>query len=172
MMNKKLKIAVALVLILQLLASFSLLIYNNAVMKTTLEKGTELKFRLINIYEHTMYTDEKLSVNFYIDGFVYNNKNVKISSDSEGFARFYTEGGENDWINRDFVYKAQKLTADEISIVEPFTKEDFKVYLRRHDYSKDILDHFYVTAKIYKGVFVPTAIYYDDMKIAEINKLN
>ncbi len=169
-MNKKLKIAVALVLILQLLVPVSLLVYNQALIKTTLEKGTELKFSLLNIYESTRYTEENICVNFYVDGFVYNNKNVKISSDSEGFAKFYREDGENDWINRDFVYKAQKLTADEITMVEPFTEEDFKVYLRRHDYAKDIREHFYVTAKIYRGIFIPTALYYDGIKIAEINK--
>ena len=169
-MNKKLKAAVALVLIIQLLVPFSLLVYNQAMTKTTLEKGTELKFRLINIIEYDRDDTEKLYIKFYINGFVHNNKNVKIAADSNGFAYFYRQGGENDWINRDFVSKAQKLTPDEISIAEPFTQEDFRAYLRRHDYSKDILDHFYITAKIYKGIFIPTAMYYDDIKIADINK--
>ena len=172
-MNKKLKIAIALVLIIQLLVPFSLLIYNQSAMKTTLEKGTELKFRVLNIHtssENDFSETEIPYIDFYIDGFVYNNKNVSIVSDSDGFAVFYREGRENDWVNRDFVFKAQHLKPDEISIAEPFTAENLRVYMRLNNTYKNTSEHFYITAKIYKGFFIPTAIYYDDMKIADIRK--
>lgn len=170
-MNKALKISVALVLVLQLLLPSFLLSYNKLLIDNTMKYGTEYTFLLKYIYsQRDFYDDEKYMISYEIYSgnlLLYLNDEISVDSYTDGFARV-SERDPDDKSDNWFSYKS--YCRNNYVSSDSFSSEDAlrDVYLKLNqlDYGeKNILeDNIYLTAKVYKGMFIPTAIYLDGEK--------
>ena len=178
-MNKRLKIFTALVLVLQLLIPSFILVYNKEITDNAIRNGTEYSFRLNHLYLNRSLTPETENYSLYFHvssgnlNFYYADE-ISVTVNSDGFAslskRKNTDTGDS-W----FIYKSldstMRQSEDSFSPTEGLTYRELFLTLNQLKNEEDytLPDRAYVTAKVYKGIFIPTAIYLDGEKILTIS---
>ena len=171
-MNKKFKIIIAAILILQIILPAGMLGYHYSAHKDALTKSPEFKLYLdyLDIYE--IHDDgngsEKLSFEVQ-DVYTYYQSEMAVKVGEDGFA--YLTDAENKIFNKHwftFKYYSNNSyhTSNDYEYVEGINPADI-IYRVNALYSKDVPkpEGFYMTAKVYKGIFIPTAIYLDGNKV-------
>lgn len=172
MKNKKLRLFVIAILILQILMPAGLLYHHYSLHSRAMNDPREFKFRLDNIDIYDIYNsgegDERLSFDI-LDLFDYYHQDIAVTIGNDGYAQMSL--AENKMFNKywfTFKYCYSKSYANN----DNYTYEDGVDVAELHKminriYSKDIKkpDNFYITAKVYKGVFIPIAIYIEDVKV-------
>lgn len=171
-MNKKFKIIIAAILILQIIMPAAMLGYHYSAHKDALTKSPEFKFKLeyLDIYEifDVGNGSEKLSFEVQ-DVYTYYQSEMAVKVGEDGFA--YLTDAENKIFNKHwftFKYYSNNSyhTSNDYDYVEGINPADV-IYRVNALYSKDVPkpEGFYMTAKVYKGIFIPTAIYLDGNKV-------
>ena len=181
-MTRKIKAFLSLTLIIQLLIPAYLLVGHYSVMDTALTSATEYRFR-INSIKFDYYVDTDNSYNYVceeislrveeIDSL--HNKKIAVSLNENGIPVLEELKNKNQtdiWFDYDYYEQYCKLSADEFtfspdrsprSIITDIRSE--YSWFNRNDENKT---YAYLTAKIYKGVFIPTAIYFNGIKVITI----
>ena len=179
-MTRKAKVFLCFALIIQLVIPAYLLSHHYSVMNTALESATEYRFRINNI-DFDYYTDVDnnyvcTEITFRveeIDG-LYNRK-IAVSLNENGFpvVEELKDKKQTDiWFDYDYYKQSRELSSDEFTFAPDRNATDVIKRIRkeyswfnRNDENKT---YAYVTAKIYKGVFIPTAIYFNGIEVITI----
>ena len=178
-MNKRLKIFISLVLALQLLIPSFLLLYNKEIVDNTKSLSTEYSFRLEHLYLDRRLTTEEEDYNLHFSLYGYNLllygiDEISVTENPDGFA-FLSKRKNTDTGDSWFSYKSLSNTMmqheDSFTPVEGLTYRELFLTLNQLKNEEDytLPDRAYVTAKVYKGMFIPTAIYLDGEKILTIS---
>ena len=179
-MTRKAKVFLCFALIIQLLIPAYLLSHHYSINNTALESATEYRFRINNI-DFDYYTDNDnnyvcTGITFRveeIDG-LYNRKiAVSLNENSMPVLEELKDKNQTDiWFDYDYYRQSRELTADEFTFAPDRNVRDIirKIsseysWFNRKDENKT---YAYVTAKIYKGVFIPTAIYFNGIEVITI----
>lgn len=180
MKNKKLKIFIIAVLIIQLLLPAGLLIYQHTLNKNAIEGSTEFRFKLDHL---SIWNYGEVTLNFSIDDVhSLRREDIAVTVGADGIAELRI--AENKKLNKHwFSYEnysklgSFSLADEEFSYADsPEAKEILDKWPRRLYHEKDeILNYsggntMFLTAKVYKGLFIPTAIYNEDVKIIDLHK--
>ncbi len=183
-MNKKLKIFLALTLVIQLLVPSSLLIYQYSLLNTVKNLETEYTFEISSlsfddyyVYEDSFSEISEGPLSFLLaeDWRVSADKVTPVLSPQNNVLMLekLKDGDKTDvWFYNRYYYRNRSIEPEFFSFVNEEDKGELKRDLR-NEYShfkgdeKDF-EHAYLTAKIYKGVFLPTAIYFRGEKIISI----
>ena len=167
MKNKKLKFFIILTLIIQLLMPSYMLFHHYSLYSAALNQTREFKFRLEYI---NVYRSGKNELYFDIENiYDYTRDDVAVSVGDDGFARLSVAENKirnKHWFTSKYYFNMNYMTADEYMYEDGVDVVKLKHTIRTK-YSLDIEkdDDFYVTAKVYKGAFIPTAIYIEDEKV-------
>ena len=171
MKNKKLKLIIALTLILQLILPLYLLTYHYSAYDEAL-KTADFKFPLeyLDIYNIHDTGDSVQQLGFSIrDIYEYYGEDIEVTVGDDGFAQMTSSKNKSlnkHWFTFKYYYSSNYYTSEEYEYAPGVNKTDI-IYrinaLRMEDVPN--LDGFYITAKAYKGIFIPTAIYYEGEKI-------
>lgn len=184
-MNKKLKIFLALTLVIQLLVPSSLLIYHNSLYAAARSSETEytielsyLSFDDSYVYEDSFSEIAEGNMSFEIVSAMItaSGKLTPVLSPKNNVLYFQKlkDGNNTDvWLYARNYYNSCSIDTEHFSFVNPEEKGSIKQALR-NEYShfkgdEETFEHAYLTAKIYKGLFLPTAIYFKGEKIIDIN---
>ena len=178
-MNKKLKIFIALTLALQLLIPSFILVYNKEITDNAIRNGTEYSFRLNHLYLNRSLTSETESytLRYEINGYnllLYSMDEISVTENPNGFAalskRENSDTGDS-WFRYKSLSESMFLTDDCFTPAEGLTCRDLFLLTNelKNKEKHTISDRAYVTAKVYKGIFIPDAIYLDGEKILTIS---
>lgn len=190
MKNKKLKLIIILVLIIQIILPAGILGYHYSVYNYALEHTPDFKFYLsyFDLYSRddnngiTHNFSESENDVFHFDiAYRYYNTNMEVVSDMNGFAVVsalqdkklnkhwfsfsnYNKMGAFSQADGEFTYvdteEAKKIMSEwKQRYYDHYGNAEIEVYQA---------DSLYITAKVYKGVFIPTAVYKDNVKVIEI----
>ncbi len=167
MKNKKLTALIVFTLVLQLLLPGCLLSHHYNVRSFAMEHSIDYKFRISDL---NLYDDE---INFWIEGYIWDEKK-SVSIDSEGFALMsdYDKKKGDCWFDGEYYRKSCWLYSGEFVYEPDIDVKTLQSKTRKaFGWASDLFTEkceAYVTAKIYKGVFIPTAIYVDGEKVITI----
>lgn len=179
-MTRKIKAFLALSLVIQLLIPAYLLIHHYSVTNTALESATEYRFR-INSMHFDIFSDvdvyECKEISFSVEEIVgFYNQKIAVSLNENGMPvleELKDKKQTDTWFDYDYydqktnLYPEDFTFADGIDIQRTIRKIKSEYsWFNRKDENKT---YAYLTAKIYKGVFIPTAIYFNGVKIITIN---
>ncbi len=179
-MNKKIKIFLALTLVIQILIPSFLLLNHYSVIKEAKESETEYCFRLIDIYffypAGDISADTVISLSYTVEDALYSrDKRMTVSVDETGLAAIASadENSGDCWFDYDYYMKNKEILSSNFTF-EPDIDVQALIKELRSQYSwfnrnNENRIYAYVTAKIHKGIFLPTAIYLGDIKILTIN---
>lgn len=184
-MNKKLKIFLALTLVIQLLVPSSLLIYHNSLYAAARSSETEytielsyLSFDDSYVYEDSFSEIAEGNMSFEIVSAMItaSGKLTPVLSPKNNVLYFQKlkDGNNTDvWLYARNYYNSCSIDTEHFSFVNEAEKGKIKQDIRTeyYQYKKDSEDceRAYLTAKIHKGVFIPTAIYFRGEKIIDIS---
>lgn len=180
-MKNKIKIFLILVLVIQLLVPSYLLVHHYSLINTAMEEKTEYLF-VIDYMEFWSdsknYTEEYVSTlhfSIYDTAGLYNER-IAVSADENGIARLRAleDKKQTDiWFDYDYYEKSNSVGEGEFSFTERENAPDIVKELRQrylwYNRKDENKEYVYLSAKIYKGIFIPTAIYYRGEKVIEIN---
>ena len=186
-MNKKSKIVITVTLIITILIQIFipsfLLIHHYTLIKNTLATETEYCFQLNRIYIDYMNSgavtaSSVTGLTFEIyDVYSLNNEKFTVTVNENGIADIKEIEGKPQtytWFNYKYYAKstfhpAENLTVEkDVNVMKTITDIHRQYnWFNRNDPNRE---YAYVTAKIYKGMFIPTAIYFRDQKIITINE--
>ncbi len=179
MKNKKLRNLFIITLVVQLLIPVFLLSAHYANHKNVLEQSQEYKFKLLDM-SLDVYSDGEQYLWFDVGGVhQYYGKKIAVTVGEDGFVDFAERSAlpENDcWINFKYLRYRTSFSNNDFSI-EPgvvVSQVMEKVYAA-YAWASDMHENgcfAYVTAKVYKGAFVPTAVYVEGEKILTIHPEN
>ncbi|MBQ2758548.1 MAG: hypothetical protein IJE93_02145 [Clostridia bacterium] len=179
-MTRKAKVLLILTLIIQLIIPAYLLSHHYSVTNSALMSATEYRFR-INSIDFGYYKDEDNNfvcdeIRFYveeIDGL--RNKKIAVSLNENGLPvleELKDKKQTDIWFDYDYYKQSRELSADDITFSPNRNMTEIIADIRseyswfnRKDENKT---YAYVTAKIYKGVFIPTAIYFNGIEVITI----
>lgn len=179
-MTRKAKVLLILTLIIQLIIPAYLLSHHYSVTNSALTSATEYRFR-INSIDFGYYKDEDNNfvcdeIRFYveeIDGL--RNKKIAVSLNENGLPvleELKDKKQTDIWFDYDYYKQSRELSADDITFSPNRNMTEIIADIRseyswfnRKDENKT---YAYVTAKIYKGVFIPTAIYFNGVEVITI----
>lgn len=179
-MTRKAKVLLILTLIIQLIIPAYLLSHHYSVTNSALTSATEYRFR-INSIDFGYYKDEDNNfvcdeIRFYveeIDGL--RNKKIAVSLNENGLPvleELKDKKQTDIWFDYDYYKQSRELSADDITFSPNRNMTEIIADIRseyswfnRKDENKT---YAYVTAKIYKGVFIPTAIYFNGIEVITI----
>ena len=180
-MNKKLKLFLALSLVIQLLVPSSLLIYHYSLLSTAQNLDTEYRFELGYFSLDYYYDFKSENPTDHLDGPIYlnisgvssrrNSKYTVVSTPKNNVVSLQTisEKTETDvWFyGRCFT---EEIAPVSYSFAEGTDPDTIRAQIRAEYNLKNQRDResAYLTAKIYRGVFLPTAIYFRGEKIIDI----
>ena len=185
-MNKKSKIVITVTLIITILIQIFipsfLLIHHYTLITNTLATETEYRFQLDRIYID--YNNSGVVTASSVTGLTFEIYDV-YSLHNEKFTAAVNENGiavvkeiegipRNDsWFNYKYYanstfHPPENLTVEkDVNVMKTITDIHRQYnWFNRNDPDRE---YAYVTAKIYKGMFIPTAIYFRDQKIITIN---
>ena len=174
MKNKKLKIIIALTLILQLILPLYLLSYHYSAYDEAINETADFKLPLeyLDIYNMHDTGEAVQHLSFEIkDIYDHYMEDIEVTVGEDGFAGMSPSKNKNlnkNWFTFKYYYNSNYCTSEEYEYVEgvDVTKLIYTVNaLRVEDVGTP--EGFYITAKIYKGLFIPTAIYMDNEKVIE-----
>lgn len=185
-MNKKLRIILALTLIVQLLIPVGMLYHHATIRNFALNHSLEYKFKLLDIdFWDFDYMDEDTdsysgTINLEVGGVRnYYNRKIAVTIGEDGFvdlAELENRMQTNCWFDYDYCRKNCTFRMNEYSF-EP--EVDVKALMsevnKTHGWTSNFHEngcYAYVTAKVYKGVFIPTAIYVKGEKVITIHVEN
>lgn len=172
MMNKKVKIFIIAVLILQILAPAGLLTHHYTLHDNAMKYSPDFKFRLegIDIYQikDTGEGDEILYFDV-VDLFRFYHDDIAVTVDADGFAQMSLSENKllnKYWFTFEYCYGKRYVSGDSFVYEEGVDVSELHKKINKI-YGKDIEkpEGFYVTAKVYRGVFIPVAIYIEDTKV-------
>ena len=175
MKNKKLKIIIALALILQLLLPLYLLSYHYSAYDEAVSQTTEFKFRLeyLDIYDVYDTGNGVQNLDFSIkDIYDYYNEDIEVTVGEDGFAKMSASKDKNrnkNWFTFKYYYESNFYSSEEYEYAEGVDVTKL-IYTINALYEEDVItpEGFYITAKVYKGIFIPTAIYWENEKIISL----
>ncbi len=189
-MNKKLRLFVIIALVIQIILPAGLLGYHYHIYNYALNNTPDFKFYLSYFDLYSRDGDNGITYNFSESGkdvfhfsiaHRYHNTNMEVVADMNGFV--VLSALQNKRLNKHwFSYKnynkmgAFSQAAGDFTYVET---EEAKKIMR--EWKDRYFDHYgdddimynggntvYITAKVYKGMFIPTAVYKDNVKVIEI----
>ena len=178
-MKNKLKIFLIFALVIQLFVPSYLLVHHYSLISTAMEQKTEYLFvisYLEFLSDDKKYTAEEVDslhfAVFYTEGLY--NERIAVSADENGIARLSELGDKKTdiWFDYDYYDKSQTVTADRFSFTEEASPDIVRelhqryFWYNRNDENKE---YAYLSVKVYKGIFIPTAIYYKGEKIMTID---
>ncbi len=182
MNNKKLKIFIIAVLIVQILLPACLLINEYSKRSEAFRYSPDFKFRLYYLDIWDLPDEEGEVLSFSIatkDLRTYYGDDIEVTADEKGFAKLSL--AENKRLNKFwFSYKqyqnvgSYKASKGEFSYIDTIEAQEIinnwpGKYMSRRTIESRGQDSFYITVKVYKGLFIPTAIYIDDVKVIELS---
>ena len=178
-MNKRLKIFTALVLVLQLLIPSFILVYNKEITDNAIRNGTEYSFRFSYFYMDRKLTakTETYTLRYEINGYnllLYSIDEISVTENPNGFAalskRENSDTGDS-WFRYKSLSESMFLTDDSFTPTDGLTYRDLFLLTNelKNKEKHTISDRAYVSAKVYKGMFIPDAIYLDGEKILTIS---
>ncbi len=185
-MNKKSKIIITVTLIitilLQIFIPSYLLIHHYTLIKNTLKTETEYRFQLNRLYID--YSNVGVVTASSVTGLTFEIYDV-YSLHNDKFTVTVNENGISDvkeiegspltdtWFNYKYYANSTFHSAENFTIEKDINVQKTIRDINRHYnwFNRNDTDreYAYVTAKIYKGMFIPTAIYFRDQKIITIN---
>ena len=189
MKNKKLKLIIILVLVIQIILPAGMLGYHYSVYNYALNNTPDFKFYLsyFDLYSYgendeIIYGDEEKNDVLYFDiAYKYFNTNMEVVSDMNGFAvisALQDKKLNKHWFSSDNYNKMGSFSQADGEFTYVDTEEAKKIM---SEWKQRYYDHYgnaeievyqadslYITAKVYKGVFIPTAVYKDNVKVIEI----
>ena len=183
-MNRKLKIFIALTLAVQLLVPSFLGAYHYSLYSTAKNLETEYRFEIsyMSFDDHYVsdssheIAEESLSFDVAEAWRLSSDRMTLLVSPQNNVISLKKlgDGEKTDlWISRRTYYQNSTLEADSFSFVNPEKKGAIKMALRseysHYKQENEEYERAYLTAKIYKGLFLPTAIYFRGEKIIDIN---
>ena len=172
-MNKKLKIFLALTLVIQLLVPVFLIWYQYSVLNTAASCENEYRFRL----SYINFSDDD-TMHFATDAMFYASKNyrytvVTYTKNIVRAAPKYTpEDDTDEWFYGNTYIRNRTVTADKYSFTDEASADRIKSEIRTETQKKGTdtsIEFPYLSAKIYKGAFIPVAIYFKGEKIIDIS---
>lgn len=179
-MTRKIKAFLALTLIIQLLIPAYLLIHHYSVTNTALESATEYRFR-INSMHFDIFSDvdvyECKEISFSVEEIVgFYNQKIAVSLNENGMPvleELKDKKQTDIWFDYDYYRQKTNLYTEDITFSDGIDiqstirkiKSEYSWFNRKDEYKT----YAYLTAKIYKGVFIPTAIYFNGIKVITIN---
>ena len=180
-MNKKLKIVIALTLIIQLLIPSYLLYHHYSAIDFALNHSLDYRFKLLDIglYGYDEDNDDPLEdIDLFLEiGGIHNyyGEKIAVTVGEDGFADLAELKSKKDtdcWFDYDYCYKNSNFSYGEFTFedgvdVKALRKEINESYAWASDLHENG-SFAYVTAKVYKGVFIPTAIYVRGEKVITI----
>lgn len=182
MNNKKLKIFIIAVLIVQILLPAGLLTKEYSKRSEAFLYSPDFKFRLyyLDIWDLPDGEGEELTFTLSSkDIRTYYGEDIAAEADEKGYAKLSL--AENKRLNKFwFSYKqyqnvgSYKASKGEFNYVDtPEAQEIINSwsgkYLRNYTIEGRGQDSLYITVKVYKGLFIPTAIYIDNVKVIELS---
>lgn len=183
-MTKKIKIFIALTLAVQLLVPSILLAYHYSVLNTAKGTETEYTFRLKGLYfgDDYKYDDSFAEIEdgpmvFYIeDVFMTSNRKLTPVLSPKGNVvevKALKNEDTDVWFYTNYYYESSTVQPENFSFVNEEEARSIKYAIRNefNQYTEE-REYVYLTAKIYKGIFIPTGIYFRGEKIIEINMQN
>lgn len=177
-MNKRLKALTAVVIIIQLLIPTYLLVHHNEIRKYAEKNGEEYKFRLEYLFTYYAYDDladeSVLNVRYFIDGMSYNfGKTAAVNVGADGFAhvtRMNADKNKTDiWLSKKYYKNYITLSPSQYTFEASVDVSALQEELSDENKYIGNGKTAYITAKVYKGIFIPTAIYYKGEKILTID---
>ena len=189
MKNKKLKLIVILVLVIQIILPAGMLGYHYSIYNYALNNTPDFKFYLsyFDLYsrgenDEIIYDDEAKNDVLYFDiAHRYYREDMAVTADANGFAvvsEIENKKLNKHWFSFDNYNKMGSFSQSEGEFTYVDTEEARKVMSQWKDtyfdyYGDDEIkfkggNSVYLTAKVYKGVFIPTAVYKDNVKVIEI----
>ena len=172
MKNKKLKVFIIAVLILQILAPAGLLTHHYTLHDTAKKESPEFKFRLDGLSIYDIYDsgegDEKIVFDVR-DLFEFYHQDIAVTVGDDGYAHMELAEDKSmnkHWFTFEYCYNRSYESSDNykyedgIDIAELHQKVN-KIY--GLDVEKP--EGFYITAKVYKGIFIPISIYIENEKV-------
>ena len=189
-MNKKLKLFIIIALVIQIILPAGLLSYHYSVYNYALNNTPDFKiyaswFDLHSYGENGEilygYEDEGNGVLYFDLKDMLYDEDMAVTTGADGFA--VLSEAENKklnkhWFSYDSYRKLSSYSQEEGEFEYVDTEEARKVmsdWIGYFDYyDEGGIDYnggnvVYITAKVYKGVLIPTAIYKDDVKIITLN---
>lgn len=172
MKNKKLKIIIVASLILQLILPLYLLSYHYSAYDEAISQTEEFKFRLsyLDIYNIYDTGDAVQHLSFEIkDIYDFYGNDIEVTEGEDGFAEMSSSINKSlnkNWFTFKYYYESNYYSSEEFYFAEGVDATKL-VYTINALHEEDVLnpEGFYVTAKVYKGIFIPTALYYDGAKV-------
>lgn len=176
MKNKKLKIIIIASLILQLLLPLYLLSYHYSAYDEAVNETDDFRFRLeyLDIYDMHDTGEAVQHLSFEIeDIYDYYMQDIEVAVGEDGFAEISASKNKNlnkNWFTFKYYYDSNFYTSEKYEYAEgvDVSKLIYTVNSLRVEDVKNP-DGFYITAKAYKGIFIPTAIYFDGIKVISFN---
>jgi hypothetical protein len=190
MKNKKLKLIVILALVIQMVLPAGMLAYHYSIYNYALNNTPDFKFYLsyFDLYSYgdndeIIYDDEDKNDVLYFDiAYRYYREDMFVTVDENGFAKISNAQNKKNnkhWFSYDNYNKIGSYSQSEGEFAYVDTEEAKKVMSQWKD---TYFDHYgddeirfkggnavYITAKVYKGMFIPTAVYRDNVKVIEIS---
>ena len=165
MKNKKLRLFVIAVLILQILMPAGLLYHHYSLHSRAMTDSPEFKFRLESLDVYKIYDtgegDERLD--FYVqDLFQYYHEDIAVTVGEDGYVRMAKTENKRlnkHWFSFKYCYSKSQMNNDNYVYEDGVDVAELHRKINK-TYSKDVNkpDGFYLTAKVYKGIFIPVAI--------------
>ena len=189
MKNKKFKLIIILVLVIQIILPAGMLGYHYSIYNYALNNTPDFKFYLsyFDLYsrgenDEIIYDDEeKNDVLYFYIAHRYYLEDIAVKVDSNGFAvvsEIENKKLNKHWFSFDNYNKMGSFSQSEGEFTYVDTEEAKKVMSEWKDtyfdyYGDDEIkfnggNSVYLTAKVYKGVFIPTAVYKDNVKVIDI----
>ncbi len=169
MKNKKFIALIVLTLVIQLAFPFGLLYTNSYNRNFALEHSIDYKFKLIyaNLYDGN--GDEKASFSFSVGSGIYTfyNQKIAVTIGEDGFAEMSNIEAAGDakcWFDNGY-YRTLSHGMENFEFEDGIDASVFrsKVYEKDENYKRECVA--YMTAKVYKGVFIPTGVYVGEEKL-------
>ena len=187
MKNKKLKLIIILALVIQIILPAGLLGYHYSMYNYALNNTPDFKFYVSWFHIFTygegkeiLYDyDENSKELLYFDiSDVYYRKDMAVTVGADGFAVLSEAENKNlnkYWFSHENYNKIDSFSKEEGEFEYVDTEEAGKIvsewrYKYYQQYEMDGITYdggnsVYITAKVYKGIFIPTAVYKDGVKI-------
>ena len=190
MKNKKLKLIIILVLVIQIILPAGMLGYHYSIYNYALEHTPDFKFYLSYFDLYSRDDNNGITHNFSSSGndvfhfdiaYRYYRTNMEVVADMNGFAvvsALQNKKLNKHWFSFSNYNKMGAFSQAEGEFTYVDTEEAKKVMSQ---WKNTYFDHYgddeikfnggnavYITAKVYKGIFIPTAVYRDDVKVIDI----
>lgn len=179
-MNKKFRIIIAITLIIQLIIPAGLLYRHYTAIDFALNHSLDYRFKLLDIglYGYDEDNDdsfEDMELHLEVGGIHnYYGEKIAVTVGEDGFADLAKSRKDTDcWFDYDYCYKNSNFSYGEFTFEDGVDVKALRKDIREsYAWASDLHENgsfAYVTAKVYKGVFIPTAVYVRGEKVITIN---